>query len=102
MANLNKKIICPDCKGNGFIRVPYKEAFEEQWADCKTCNNQGEVNEPDEKDKIIEEQKGKIKFLQDVCRRAGAEIKELTKVIASIQRGADYENRASDFNDSKR
>ena len=68
MANLDKKIICPDCKGNGFIRVPYKEAFEEQWADCKTCDNQGEVKEPDEKDRIIEEQKGKIKFLQNVCR----------------------------------
>ena len=25
----NKKVICPDCGGNGFIRVPYEEAREE-------------------------------------------------------------------------
>ena len=31
------------CKGNGFIRVPYEQVREEQWADCDFCNNQGEV-----------------------------------------------------------
>ena len=35
------KIICPDCKGNGFIRVDYALASE-------TCNYEGEIviNEP--------------------------------------------------------
>jgi len=37
------KEICKECKGNGFIRVPYKEAKEEVWADCKTCDNEGEI-----------------------------------------------------------
>ena len=37
------KVICHECRGNGFIRVPYSEARDEQWADCDTCNNQGEI-----------------------------------------------------------
>tara|TARA_R110000851_G_scaffold95872_4_gene208165 strand:- start:129 stop:323 length:195 start_codon:yes stop_codon:yes gene_type:complete len=38
----NKKI-CSVCNGNGFVRVPYKQAGEEIWADCDFCKNQGEV-----------------------------------------------------------
>jgi len=46
MANLKtRKVICSVCNGNGFIRVPYEQAREEQFADCDFCNNQGEVEE---------------------------------------------------------
>jgi|TARA_B100000085_G_scaffold210061_1_gene194064 DnaJ-class molecular chaperone len=38
------KKICEVCKGNGFIRVPYEIAREEQWADCDFCDSQGEVD----------------------------------------------------------
>ena len=31
------KVICPECKGNGFIRVPYELAREEITARCDTC-----------------------------------------------------------------
>ena len=41
------KKICDVCKGNGFIRVPYEQAREEQFADCEFCNNQGEVEVED-------------------------------------------------------
>ena len=41
----NKKRICPECKGNGFVRVPYEQAGEEQHAQCETCNSQGEIHE---------------------------------------------------------
>jgi len=37
------KLICPECKGNGFVRVPYHLAKEEIWADCEKCNSQGEL-----------------------------------------------------------
>jgi len=37
------KKICEDCKGNGFIRVPYEEAHEEMWANCDTCENEGGI-----------------------------------------------------------
>jgi DnaJ-class molecular chaperone len=45
MADSEKKTkkICEVCKGNGFVRVPYEIAREEQWADCDFCDSQGEV-----------------------------------------------------------
>ena len=46
MANLKtRKVICSVCKGNGFVRIPYDQVREEQWADCEFCNNQGEIEE---------------------------------------------------------
>ena len=41
----SKKKSCPECTGNGFIRVPYEEAREEQHAQCEACNSQGEISE---------------------------------------------------------
>ncbi len=46
------KIICPTCKGNGYIRVPYRLAKEEVTAQCGVCGSQGEVS-ADEVDNII-------------------------------------------------
>ena len=46
------KVTCPSCKGNGYIRVPYRLAKEEVTAQCGVCNSQGEVN-ADEVDDII-------------------------------------------------
>ena len=37
------KIICDQCKGNGFVRVPYEQAGDEQWANCDKCESQGEI-----------------------------------------------------------
>jgi DnaJ-class molecular chaperone len=37
------KEICKECKGNGYIRIPYHLVKEEQWADCNTCDSQGEI-----------------------------------------------------------
>ena len=52
MANLKTKITCPNCKGNGYVRVPYHLAKEEVIVQCGSCDSQGEVNE-DEIDNII-------------------------------------------------
>jgi DnaJ-class molecular chaperone len=38
-------IICTRCKGNGFLRVPYKAAREEVTVQCDLCNSQGEIPE---------------------------------------------------------
>ena len=46
MANSKtRKVICSVCNGNGFVRIPYDQVREEQWADCDFCNNQGEIEE---------------------------------------------------------
>ncbi len=38
------KIICPECKGNGYVRIPYKLAKEEVTAQCGVCDSEGEVD----------------------------------------------------------
>ena len=38
-------IVCTKCKGNGFLRVPYKTAREEVTVQCDLCNSQGEIPE---------------------------------------------------------
>ena len=54
MANLKNKVICPTCKGNGFIKVPFKLVKEEIIAQCTVCNSQGEINENEVDDIIID------------------------------------------------
>ena len=39
-----KKVICPHCKGNGYIRVPYKLTKEEVHARCGVCDSEGEID----------------------------------------------------------
>ncbi len=46
------KIICPTCKGNGFVRVPYRLVKEEVHANCSVCDAEGEVD-PNEIDNIV-------------------------------------------------
>ena len=46
------KKICTVCNGNGFVRVPFEQAREEQWADCDFCNNQGEIEVEEEDDTV--------------------------------------------------
>ena len=40
-----KKIICPKCKGNGYITRQYQSDKKPHYEDCKYCNNQGELTE---------------------------------------------------------
>lgn len=50
---MKKKVICSVCNGNGFVRVPYEQSYEEMWADCKFCENEGEIEvEYEENDKL--------------------------------------------------
>ena len=45
MASSKKnKVICPTCKGNGYIRIPYKLAKEEITAQCGVCDSEGELD----------------------------------------------------------
>jgi len=53
MAKLKKhKVICPTCKGNGYVRIPYRLAREEITAQCGVCDSEGEID-ANEVDSII-------------------------------------------------
>jgi len=52
-------VVCPECKGNGFVKVPYEQAREELHANCPTCGAQGEVLDKDT-EKYVEELKKKL------------------------------------------
>ena len=49
-----KRIICPHCKGNGFIRVPYKLAKEEVHAQCGVRDSEGEIDADQRDDLYID------------------------------------------------
>ena len=36
-------IICPDCKGNGFVKLVLEEGREHVVAQCVTCDSEGEL-----------------------------------------------------------
>ena len=44
-----KKIICPRCTGNGYVRIPNEAVgiSKEIIAQCTMCDSQGEINEVD-------------------------------------------------------
>ena len=53
MANLKKnKAICPTCKGNGYIRIPFKLTKEHIVVQCTVCDSEGEID-ADKIDDII-------------------------------------------------
>jgi len=43
------KEICPQCKGNGYVRFFLEEGREENIVDCHKCDNQGEIKIMNEK-----------------------------------------------------
>ena len=40
---MSGKIICPECHGNGFVKIQVDEGRSVE-GDCETCKNQGEVD----------------------------------------------------------
>ena len=43
MQKTKHKVICPECKGNGYLRVPYHLAREEVTVKCDTWKCEGEI-----------------------------------------------------------
>ena len=43
-----KKIVCPRCKGNGYIKIPHEsvEKLDQSViSQCSMCESEGEINE---------------------------------------------------------
>ena len=50
--NKIKKIICPRCKGNGYIKIPHEsvEKLDKSViSQCSMCESEGEINELEDK-----------------------------------------------------
>ena len=46
MDQLNpKKVICPNCNGNGYVKLPQRIPNKEEVAQCVNCDSQGEIDE---------------------------------------------------------
>jgi len=48
MVNKTKKIVCPRCKGNGYIKIPHEsvEKLDKSViAQCTMCESEGEIDE---------------------------------------------------------
>ena len=46
--NKPKKIVCPRCKGNGYIKIPHESVeklSKSVIAQCSMCESEGEINE---------------------------------------------------------
>ena len=49
MDKQNNKIICPRCKGNGYIKIPHEsvEKLDKSViSQCTMCKSEGEIDEP--------------------------------------------------------
>ena len=50
--NKVKKIVCPRCKGNGYIKIPHEsvEKLDKSViSQCSMCESEGEINEREDK-----------------------------------------------------
>ena len=50
-SNKNNIIICPRCKGNGYITIPNKSVTQpgkKATAKCPMCNSEGEIDDPND------------------------------------------------------
>ena len=77
------KIICPRCRGNGYIKV--KESTEkpvEITQQCPNCNSQGEIEMNTER--LILETK-LVKELNEIIKKLNGEIDMLTKQKIFLQ-----------------
>jgi DnaJ-class molecular chaperone len=41
----HKKVICPNCNGNGYVKLPPQLPNKEQVAQCVSCDSNGEIDE---------------------------------------------------------
>ena len=94
-----EKVICQDCKGNGYKRALLEEGREEVIVDCQTCNNQGEINMMDKErlesilnksntsintERLILDSK-LVKELNGIIKKLNDEVDMLTKQKVFLQ-----------------
>ena len=56
MENKTKKIVCPRCKGNGYIKIPHQSVEnlnKSVISQCTMCDSEGEINELESIDMVM-------------------------------------------------
>jgi len=56
MEKKTKKIVCPRCKGNGYIKIPHQSVEnldKSVISQCTMCDSEGEINELESIDMVM-------------------------------------------------
>ena len=56
MEKKTKKIVCPRCKGNGYIKIPHQSVEnldKSVISQCTMCESEGEINELESIDMVM-------------------------------------------------
>jgi phosphosulfolactate synthase (CoM biosynthesis protein A) len=106
-----EKVICQDCKGNGYIKTLFEEGREWVITDCQTCKNQGEIMMDKERLESILNKSSKslnterlildsklVKELNGIIKKLNDEVDMLSKQKMYLQ----SKLREKDQNDTRR
>ena len=106
-----EKVICQDCKGNGYIKTLFEEGREWVITDCQTCKNQGEIMMDKERLESILNKSSKslnteklildsklVKELNGIIKKLNDEVDMLAKQKMYLQ----SKLREKDQNDTRR
>lgn len=96
-----EKAICQDCKGNGYKRTLIEEGREEVIVDCKTCNNQGEINMMDKERLESILNKSNTSMNTERLILDSKLVKELNGIIKKLNDEVDMLNKQKVFLQSK-
>ena len=92
-----EKVICQDCKGNGYIKNLFEEGREELITDCETCNNQGEIMMDKERLELI---LNKNNITQRLILDSKL-VKELNRIIKKLHDEVDMLFKQKEYLQSK-
>ena len=93
--------MCQDCKGNGYKRALLEEGREEVIVDCKTCNNQGEINMMDKERLESILNKSNTSMNTERLILDSKLVKELNGIIKKLNDEVDMLNKQKVFLQSK-
>jgi len=96
-----EKVICQDCRGNGYIKTLFEEGREELIIDCKKCKNQGEINMMDKERLESILNKSNTNFNTERLILDSKLVKELNGIIKKLNDEVDMLTKQKVFLQSK-
>jgi len=96
-----EKVICQDCRGNGYIKTLFEEGREELIIDCKKCKNQGEINMMDKERLESILNKSNTNFNTERLILDSKLVKELNGIIKKLNDEVDMLSKQKVYLQSK-